>query len=117
MQKTCKPIVAGILEIIIGTVRLAGGIVILIIGSLGDGVLNVLWYGMPGIEFLSYRFFVIVAVPVILLAMLTIAGGALALQRKIWSLALAGAIVADLFSWFLGIPAVILTALSKDEFK
>ena len=72
---------------------------------------------MPGIEFLPYRFFVVVAVPVILLAMLTIAGGVLAIQRKIWSLALAGAIIADLFSWFMGIPAVILTALSKDEFK
>lgn len=117
MKKTGKPIIAGILEIVTGIVRLSGGIVALIFGSLGDGIMNVLWMGMPGIEFVPYRFLVIVAVPVMVLGILAIAGGVLALQRKGWGWAFTGAIVADLFSWILGLPALVLIALSRDEFQ
>jgi hypothetical protein len=48
---------------------------------------------------------------------LAIVGGIYALQRKIWGLALAGSIAAFFPSWILGIAAIVLTALSKNEFE
>jgi hypothetical protein len=53
----------------------------------------------------------------IILAILSLVGGIFALQRKMWGLALAGSIGAFLTAIILGIPAIILIALSKKEFK
>jgi hypothetical protein len=39
---------AGLLNIISGVTHLLGGIFVLIFGWLGDGVFNILWYGMVG---------------------------------------------------------------------
>jgi len=38
------------------------------------------------------------------------------LKRRIWGLALAGSIC-SLIVWFLGIPAIVFTALGKKHFK
>ena len=47
---------------------------------------------------------------------LAIAGGILAVLRKRWRWSLAGSIAAALSLIILGIPAVVLIAISKDEF-
>lgn len=60
---------------------------------------------------------VAIAVPLAALAVLAMVGGILALQRKSWGLALAGSIAAVLPFSLLGIAALILTALSRDEFE
>jgi uncharacterized BrkB/YihY/UPF0761 family membrane protein len=57
-----------------------------------------------------------VAVPLAILAILAIGGGIYALRRKRWGMALAGAIAAALPFSLTGIAALILTALSRDEF-
>jgi heme/copper-type cytochrome/quinol oxidase subunit 3 len=59
------------------------------------------------------------AVVIILVAMgMSVVGGICALQRKNWGWAIAGAAAACVFGiWFLGIPALILTAISRDEFS
>jgi len=46
-----------------------------------------------------------------------IVGGFYTLRRKIWGLALVGSIGALLCSPYFGIPAIVLTALSKKEFE
>ncbi|MFC1904817.1 hypothetical protein ACFLXT_03525 [Chloroflexota bacterium] len=48
-----------------------------------------------------------------------IVGGIFALRRRVWGVALAGSICAcmSLVSWILGILAIILILLSKNEFK
>ena len=48
---------------------------------------------------------------------LAIIGGAYALKRRNWVLALAGAAAAALGMGVLGIAALVLTALSRDEFE
>lgn len=56
---------------------------------------------------LVYIIFVIVAV----------VGGIYALQRKNWGLSLAGSILAFLYCRLVGIPVIVLIALSKNEFE
>jgi len=51
----------------------------------------------------------------IMIAIVAVAGGLCALKRRAWGLALAGSIC-SVFCW-LGIPAIILIALSKQEFS
>ena len=50
-------------------------------------------------------------------AMLAIVGGICALQRRNWGMALVGAIAACVPLSLLGIVALILTALSRDQFR
>jgi hypothetical protein len=101
-----------------------GGILIVISGilaSLGTvnyaiGLLDVRGFGegdippfVPGIIF---------GVPVlsIIIGIFALIGGVLAIRRKKWRWALAGSIAASLSFILIGIPAIILIALSKDEF-
>jgi hypothetical protein len=57
----------------------------------------------------------IVGLPAIMMGIVAVAGGLCALKRRAWGLALAGSIC-SVFCW-LGIPAIILIALSKQEFS
>jgi len=109
MEKTWKPITAGILDIISGVLGLIGAIGIFIaIGVVGsqpdvpEFVPGILW----GLSF-----------PTIILAVLALIGGIFAVQRKKWGWALAGSIAAILASTILGILATIFVAMSKDEFE
>jgi hypothetical protein len=57
----------------------------------------------------------IVGLPAIMIGIVAVAGGLCAFKRRAWGLALAGSIC-SVFCW-LGIPAIILIALSKQEFS
>jgi hypothetical protein len=59
----------------------------------------------------------VIAVPLLALCILAIMGGVCALRGKNWGMALAGAIAAALPFSLVGIAALILTALSRDEFE
>ena len=61
---------------------------------------------------------IILGVPIlsIIIGILALIGGVLAIQRKKWKWALVGSIAGSLSVLPLGIPAIILIALSKDEF-
>ena len=52
-----------------------------------------------------------------LVGILGIVGGAFAIRRKNWGLALAGAIGGTLAFFPCGIPAIIFTAMGKPEFE
>ena len=56
-------------------------------------------------------------IPSLIIALLALVGGIFALQRKRWAWALASSIAAALSLILLGIPAIVLIALSKDEFE
>ncbi len=107
MKRTCKPIAAGVIDIISGCFGILCAIS-LIIPIVILEVLEV-----------SFAEQILVAVAVIcaIAGVLGIIGGTFALQRKFWGLALAGSIGALVSIPILGIAAVILTALSRDEFK
>jgi len=114
---------AGALNIISGAIHLFGAVFVLIFGWLGDGVFNILWYGMVGTPLtpltqpLPQEIQGIVAIPVLILSLLAIFGGIYSIKRRAWGLALAGSICGTLLTWFLGVPAIILTMVSKREFE
>jgi hypothetical protein len=115
VQKTWKPTVAGILDIVAGALVLIG-VIFLVIGIMVTGGI----FGIPGTEDIPGFVPPLISIITVLAAaisILALLGGIYAVQRKKWGLALAGSIAAFLVSNVLGIAAIILTALSKDEFE
>jgi hypothetical protein len=115
VPKTWKPKAAGILDIVAGTLGFIG-VFFLITGVMVTGGV----FDIPGIE--DVPFFVPslisgIALLVAVINVLALIGGIYAVQRKKWWVALVGSIAAFLSSTPLGIAAIILTALSKDEFE
>ena len=103
-QETALPKTAGILSIISGGIGLITGIVVAAVVETAGG-----YWGFWGLG--------AVTIPLIVLGIVAIVGGVFALQRRIWGLALAGAICALMWPiTALGIPAIIFVALSKREF-
>lgn len=111
--------VAGVLEIISGTVGLIAVTGLIIAISITGG------FFIPGTdeipEFLP-SLLTGIAVPLTIFSILSLIGGIYTIQRKLWDLALAGSISAIFASIPLlgglpvGITATILIALSKNEF-
>ena len=114
-QKTWKPTVAGIIDIVVG----ASGLILVIFLIIGVMITGGV-FDIPGIEAIpSFVPGLIFAVAVIVAAVnvLILIGGIHAVQRRNWGLALAGSIAAFVVSNILGVIAIIFTALSKDEFE
>ncbi len=120
MEKTWKPVVAGILAIIseaVGLIAVLGlSIAIFVTGG----------RAIPGTE--AVPLFVPslltgIAATLVVFSVLSLVGGVYALQRKLWGLVIAGSAAAIFASIPLlgglpvGIMATILTALSKGEFE
>jgi hypothetical protein len=112
MKKTWKPTVAGVLCISESCLKFVGvfALIIAIVAVRSEHRVYVDEVNPVGI-------LVAIAVPLAALAVLAMVGGILALQRKSWGLALAGSIAAVLPFSLVGMAALILTALSRDEFE
>ena len=116
MEKTWKPTAAGVLTIIAGILGLLIGI-LLAVGLGIAGMIIGMIPGFPGVGLLG-----LIGIPRIILSVVAIVGGIYALKRRLWGLALAGAICALLFTlpvlgWILAILAIIFVALGKGEFE
>ncbi len=109
VKKTWKPTVAGILDIVMGSLIL----IILSIFAISPLIIAPVREGVFPLNLsLSY-----IIVPAIIIASLAIIGGISAIQRRKWRWALAGSIAAAISPIPLGIAAIILLVLSKKEFK
>jgi len=105
MEKTWKPTAAGICSIIGGVINLIWGLVFAVLGGLGFAHFGMGWLGAIG-------------APAIIFGIIAIVGGIYALKRRIWGLALAGAICALIGpGGLLGILATIFVIIGKGEFK
>ncbi len=104
-KETWMPTTAGILMILAGSVELLIGVVIASLSSI-TAIFTGSWI---------FGFF---GVPHIISGLISIIGGACALKRRLWGLALVGSITA---LWvpmsLLGILSIIFITLSKKEFK
>lgn len=112
MEKTWKPTTAGILSIIAGAMGLIVGTVIALLGGAFAWLLGLVPM-VPDLLTLSF-------IPLIILGIVAIVGGIYALRRRVWGLALAGAICAFLIPppiTVLGILAIIFVAMGKGEFE
>jgi len=115
MQRTWKPMVAGILTIIAGSLGLLIGIGL----AVGFGLMGIMIGMIPGFP---GGLLALIGIPGIILSIVAIVGGIYALRRRLWGLALAGAICALLFTlpflgWILAVLAIIFVSLAKGEFE
>ena len=112
MEKTWKPTTAGILSIVAGAIGLLLGIWLAVELGLAGSIAGTI-PGFPA-ELLP-----LIGVPGIILGIVAIVGGIYALRRRVWGLALAGAICAFLApaGFILGILAIIFVAMGKREFE
>ena len=113
MEKTWKPTVAGIIDIISGAIGIMSGLVLGLIGSLWEYFVVA---GFKGI-LMGPMIFWIVGSIFIIFGILAVVGGVYTLRRNAWGLALAGSIFAFLSCRVLGLATIVLTALSKNEFE
>ena len=116
MERTWMPKVAGIFSILAGVINLLTGFLLLIGMLVVQGITGFfaipLWLPINASVVLLF-----VGFPFLVCGVLSLIGGAYALQRKNWGLALTGAIMSFFPSCILGLAAVILIAISKDEFR
>lgn len=108
-QKTAKPIVAGVFNIVVGTFCMLGVLAIILSAIIVTPF-------SPDVPFHFGYFFALFSLPLAAIGVISIVGGVYNLQRRAWGWALAGSITTALASNVLGIVSIILTALSKDEF-
>lgn len=109
MEKTWKPLTAGILDIVSGVMGIVASVVLIVIGSI-TGII-------PDVPHWLAALFLGIGIPIGLAGILAVIGGIYAVQRKNWGLALAGAIAALFCSRLLGILSIIFTAMGRKEFS
>ncbi len=107
---TWMPVTAGILDLIIGVTGLVIGIICAIVA----GFLTFFIAGLGAL----------IGAPMIILSIVVIVGGVFAIRKRAWGFALAAAICGFIVGLpviapaiFLGIPAIVFTALGKGQFK
>ena len=116
METTWMPKVAGIFSILAGVINLLTTFLLLISAFAVQGMAAFLaiplWLPINASAVLLF-----VGFPFLVCGVLSLIGGVYALQRKNWGLALTGAITSFFPYCILGLVAVVLIAISKDEFK
>lgn len=105
-RRSGKLTAGGVLCIVSGGIGLIAGI---ILAAAGDTELGTEFSGILG-ETMTW------AVITIILGIIAIAGGVYALKRESFFWAVLGGICALLSFWWLGIPSLVLIALSRKEF-
>ncbi len=115
MERTWRPTAGGILCIIAGAINVLVGLVVAgglaAIGLLGlDMDLPLPLAEMPWLSVLG--------VPLVILGIVSIIGGAYALKRRLFGLALAGTILVTITGNLLyGTLAIVFVSLGKGEFE
>ena len=110
------PAAAGILNIISGVLGLLGSLVFFFMGSFFNWIQDHYYTG-PGTDNVPMAFWWAMALFLMVISIVALAGGILAVQRKQWTVSLFGGIAAILQGMnILGIIATVFLALSKKEF-
>jgi len=119
MKLTWKPIMAGILDIVAGAIGMVGGVYFVVLTSVFRSLHEILRLDPVVIEQTEQIISKLFAVPFVLvfIGIISIIGGVYALQRRIWGLALAGAICSCIVFPFFGLPSIIITGLAQEEFN
>ncbi|MFC2018548.1 hypothetical protein ACFLU4_01155 [Chloroflexota bacterium] len=122
MEKSSKPLIAGVLNIVAGAFTLLGGIVMVILTTVAStAMFHYIMFSAgaagPVTPGTILSIITIVAVCLIVSGIVSIVGGIYAIKRRLWGLALAASIFSILHNSALGIAAIVLVALGKNEFE
>ena len=119
MKLTWKPIMAGILDVVSGAIGMVGGIYFVILSAVFRTIHEFIGMDPVIIQQTEQIISKLFAVPFVLvfIGIISIIGGVYALQRRIWPLALAGAISSCIVFPVFGIPSIIITGLAQEEFN
>ena len=119
IKLTWEPVTAGILDIVSGAIGMVGGFYLVILSQIFRTIREILGLDPLLIQQIEEIISQMIAVPfiVVLIGIISIIGGVYALQRRIWGLAVAGAISSCIVFPIFGLPSIIITALAKDEFR
>jgi len=112
--------IGGILSIVSGVFGVLGAIVLLFFTTLFGAIFTDPYFGISdGTEVLPLIATVYGAMGVVLiiLSVLAIIGGAYSIKKRLWGLALTGAICAIITGGPIGIAAIILISIGKNEFN
>lgn len=115
MEKTGKPVAAGVICIILGALGILSALY-LVVGL--DALVEIMeTYGAGNMTTQFMRDMMVVSgVISAILSVLMVIGGIYSLQRKLWGLALAGSIASVLGAFPFGIIPLVLVSISKKEF-
>jgi hypothetical protein len=113
------PVVSGTFCIISGTLGFVALAFLITFGAIygaaiGREVLRSLGFWQAG---LPLTFIGLISIPLVIVNVIAIIGGAMALQRKHWGLAVAGAACAVIPNQVMGILAIVFIVLSRKEFE
>jgi len=112
--------IGGILSIVSGAIGVLGAIVLFLFTTLFGAIFTDPYFGVSdGTEVLPFLATIYGGMGVILLvfSVVAIIGGVYAIKKKLWGMALAGAICGLLSFWPTGIAAIILISIGKNEFN
>jgi len=117
MEQTWRPTTGGILCIIAGAINVLLGLVV-VVALAGAGLLmGTEMVELPS-ELAGMSWLGVLGVPLVAMGIVSIVGGAYALKRRLWGLALAGAICSIMAGNLLyGTLAIIFISVSKSEFN
>jgi len=105
---TWMPLAAGILDLVAGIPALIIGILFLADAEVPGWLSGVVVFGvLTGTTVALATVFAVIA----------IVGGAFAIRKRTWWLALAGSIFAIFCAWIFAIPAIVFTVMGKKHFK
>jgi len=124
VSKAWKPTVAGLLNVISGIFFVIGGITILSLLSQPRAAVPWASYasysmgleGEPSSSFVTI-FIITLGTAALILGMVSTLGGICSIKRRLWGIALAGSISTFIYLLVFGIPAIIFTVMSKEEFS
>ena len=130
-DRTWKPTTAGILSIVAGVLGVIPSIILVLVGGGMAGIAAIPGiakiFGVVGIPLEAIvgsgiisaigGVLTAMAIPGIIIGVISVVGGTYALKRRFWGMALAGSICSLFCAWILAVPAIIFLALSKGEFK
>lgn len=125
-RTTRRPTAAGVLAVVTGVVAIGGGIAIVLVGGSMTGLQFSTWLAyLAGLDVPSALSGVTILSPLLLgslgailipFGVVSLTGGIQAMHRRHWRFALAGCLCASAVLPVLGLPAVVLVAMSRSEF-
>jgi len=117
MEQTWKPTTGGILCIIAGVINVLLGLVVVVVLAGAGVLLGTELVALPT-QLAGMSWLGVLGVPLVVLGIVSIVGGAYALKRRLWGFALAGAVCSIMAGNLLyGTLAIIFISLSKSEFN